>query len=359
MSVEEEIRNGGMIPVGLLKRSYDSVFVDANFMQPDEDHTVLFFFNEKHNILSEALESKDVDSLLETFSYDIQQELSAYGSESTKAFLLKSNEKRKSDLVMLRATFFCATEADYVMSYEGRSTVLPGVGRKISTDVQSKYHRRGGMVSLRRCIETASHILGPDGYSINILSIRPERNSIGVRMNIKRGNTISTIYNADVGISFITDRFVKKEIVKVSIEAVPKLGKDSGESAANAYKAAVSDMIRSAFSKFSFVIYKNTRYLCSNRILHRIIGRTPVIQKEDIGISYLLLDENSSDAEVADEQQISEDVIDEYGDYFMVSAFEERLSMSTKNMNSKAYSSANTNTHSLQHEVKPIRHYGL
>ena len=45
MDVDALVKAKQIIPVGYLNKVYDSVFVDANFMQPDEDHVVLFFFD--------------------------------------------------------------------------------------------------------------------------------------------------------------------------------------------------------------------------------------------------------------------------------------------------------------------------
>ena len=59
MDVDALVKAKQIIPVGYLSKVYDSVFVDANFMQPDEDHIVLFFFDERHSIVSEAREAED------------------------------------------------------------------------------------------------------------------------------------------------------------------------------------------------------------------------------------------------------------------------------------------------------------
>lgn len=308
MNIDAAIKGGQMIPVSKLRKSYDSVFVDANFMQPEEDHIVLFFFDERHNILSEVQEAKDVEGLLDTFAFNMKEELLEYGADSTRAYLLRKGEKRHNDTVMLSVVFICATEAEYVMSYEGRKNVLPGVYRRMSSDVQSNFKRRGGKVSLRRCISIANHLLGPDGFSVNILYMIQEMNEMGVPLQFKKGKSIGKIYNAKVQMWFLSSGFYMEEISDIITESIPSLGKDAGESSVNAYKAAVSDTIRAAFARFSFIVYKDKRYLCKNSILMRVIGQRQQTQREDIGINDLLLAEDDTDAEVVDEDDVVDDV---------------------------------------------------
>lgn len=68
--------------------------------------------------------------------------------------------------------------------------------------------------------------------------------------------------------------FIRNSLVEVMTEAIPKLGKDIGESTANACKAAVTYIIRITLSRFLFVVFRSRRYVCSNMLLHYIIGRT-------------------------------------------------------------------------------------
>ena len=101
MDVDALVKAKQIIPVGYLSKVYDSVFVDANFMQPDEDHIVLFFFDERHSIVSEAREAEDPRDVLDTFAFNMREDLSEYGAESARAYLLLPNEKRKKVSVML------------------------------------------------------------------------------------------------------------------------------------------------------------------------------------------------------------------------------------------------------------------
>lgn len=314
MDVEALVKANQIIPVGYLSKVYDSVFVDANFMQPDEEHIVLFFFDERHNIVSSAREVDDPRDVLDTFAFNMREDLSEYGAESARAYLLLPNEKRKKVSVMLSVVFICASEADYVVSSEGKRNVLPGVYRTFSFEVESKFKRRGGVVSLRRCISIANHLLGPDGYSFDILSMRPETNLYGVPVQVKRGKIISRNYSSMVQMLFFSDGFFMKDLVEVITDSVPKLGKNAGESLINGYKSAVSDTIRGAFSRFSFIVYGNVRYLCKNKVLKRIVGKDFRAPREDIGIEDLLLVEDESDAESADDVEevdvdIEEDII--------------------------------------------------
>lgn len=314
MDVEALVKAKQIIPVGYLNKVYDSVFVDANFMQPDEEHIVLFFFDERHNIVSSAKEVDDPRDVLDTFAFNMREDLSDYGAESARAYLLLPNEKRKKVSVMLSVVFICASEADYVVSSEGKRNVLPGVYRTFSFEVESKFKRRGGVVSLRRCISIANHLLGPDGYSFDILSMRPETNPYGVPVQVKRGKVISRNYSSMVQMLFFSDGFFMKDLVEVITDSVPKLGKNAGESLINGYKSAVSDTIRGAFSRFSFIVYGNVRYLCKNKVLKRIVGKDFRAPREDIGIEDLLLVEDESDAESVDDVEevdvdIEEDII--------------------------------------------------
>lgn len=314
MDVEALVKANQIIPVGYLNKVYDSVFVDANFMQPDEEHIVLFFFDERHNIVSSAREVDDPRDVLDTFAFNMREDLSEYGAESARAYFLLPNEKRKKVSVMLSVVFICASEADYVVSSEGKRNVLPGVYRTFSFEVESKFKRRGGVVSLRRCVSIANHLLGPDGYSFDILSMRPETNPYGVPVQVKRGKAISRNYSSMVQMLFFSDGFFMKDLVEVITDSVPKLGKNASESLINGYKSAVSDTIRGAFSRFSFIVYGNVRYLCKNKVLKRIVGKDFRAPREDIGIEDLLLADDESDAESAEDVEevdvdIEEDII--------------------------------------------------
>lgn len=308
MDVDALVKAKQIIPVGYLSKVYDSVFVDANFMQPDEDHIVLFFFDERHSIVSEAREAEDPRDVLDTFAFNMREDLSEYGAESVRAYLLLPNEKRKKVSVMLSVVFICASEADYIVSSEGKRRVLSGVYRTFSFDVESKFKRRGGVVSLRRCISISNHILGPDGYSLDILSMRPETNPYGVPVQVKRGKTISRNYSSMVRMNFFSDGYTMEDTVEVITDSVPKLGKNADESLINGYKSAVSDTIRGAFSRFSFIVYGNVRYLCKTRIIERIVGKSFRAPREDIGIEDLLLVEDDSDADSVEEDLEGADV---------------------------------------------------
>lgn len=302
MSVEDLVRRGEMMPVGYLKKVYSTAFVDADFMQPDEFHIVLFFFDERHSIVTSALEAEDPDSILSTFAFNMKEYLSIYGADVVNAYLLRPNEKRKRTSVMLSVVFICTVEAEYAVSDEGKRTILGGVYRKLSVETDSNFRRRGGPVSMRRCITIANHILKPDGYSYDVISLNHEINEIGVKVQYKRAETIIRNYNAMVKMRFFSDGYMMEDLVEVVTNFVPKLGKNNIDSAINAYKSLISDTIRGAFSRYAFVVYGNVRYLCKRRLLEYIVGKKMSVPKQDIGVNDLILAVEDSDADVGDEE---------------------------------------------------------